>query len=129
MSVVPTTTSELAASTTATSRSRVAVASLAGLLLLGTLLSGCSRALDAYFANPCDRTVRINTWAAPPAYVKGREPDRQGALPPHSVTKIEEAFVDSPDRQWSYSIDDRMVFPVDGNHWVHQTVVIPATAC
>jgi hypothetical protein len=98
-------------------------------LVGATLLSGCSHSLDIYFANPCGRPIVVHTYSESPDLINGRAPDATATVPATSVTKVEQAFVDGPDKRWALAFDDGKPQPFDGSTIVHGTVVVPSSAC
>lgn len=108
---------------------RVAVRRLILLSLLGTSLvvfPACSDLFDAFMVNPCSRSLRVQTFDQ-------RDAEKllgvSATLPPTSVTKVEDAFSDASGRDWLVVVDGKVELPINGDEWVHDTVVIPANVC
>jgi hypothetical protein len=96
------------------------------LLLAPLATAGCSKTVDAYFANGCSHAISIATYdvrrVEPPA-------NARATVRARSVVKVEDAFSDAAGHDWLVIVDGRHELPVDGEKWAHNTVVIPTEMC
>jgi hypothetical protein len=89
--------------------------------------SGCVKRFDAYLVNPCPVPLAVETHASP---VASSRVVVSVELEPKSVTLIENAFHSTGADSWSVTIEgSEEIVKVDGDTWVHDTVVIPAEVC
>jgi hypothetical protein len=96
-------------------------------LLAAGLLTACFKNVDAYFANPCDVPLEIET---SDNNIPTSPPFAKAMLAPLSVTKVEDAFTTAGGFHWSLTVTNATsVIHVDGNARIHDTVVIPAEVC
>lgn len=90
------------------------------------LLPACSDAIDAFIVNPCSRPLTVRTFDQ-------REIEKllgvTATLPPTAVTKVRDAFTDASGRDWLVVVDESVELHVNGDEWVHSTVLIPASVC
>ena len=107
---------------------------LCGTGLLALLTPACSKAYDAYFANPCPHPVEIVTYLVPPSDVPDERSSRR-VIPPNQLVKSVGAFAGSnPD--WTVEIiSTGELIGVsasdfeDDDDVESKTIVIPASAC
>jgi hypothetical protein len=102
-----------------------------GFLFLVALLVGaapaCVKRFDAYLVNPCAGPLAVETHASP---VASSRVVVRVELEPNSVTYVANAFHSTGADAWSVIIGGTdTVVKVDGDTWVHDTVVIPASVC
>jgi hypothetical protein len=91
------------------------------------LTPACFQNKDAYFVNSCDVSLEIKT---SDISIPTSPPFAKATLAPLSVTKVEDAFTTAGGFHWSVTVAGTSgVIQVDGNTWVHDTVVIPASVC
>jgi hypothetical protein len=108
----------------------VTIRSSRGVLVLFAVMlltPACFEGKDAYFVNPCDASLEIETHAIswPTSTVEAR-----ATLRPLSVTKVEDAFTTAGGFNWSVTVEGTSsAIQVDGDTWVHDTVVIPSSVC
>lgn len=87
----------------------------------------CFESKDAYFVNPCDVSLDIETHEIS---IRTPTPVAKATLQPLSVTKVEDAFTTAGGFDWSVTVaGTNKVIQVDGDTWVNDTVVIPASVC
>jgi hypothetical protein len=90
------------------------------------LLPACSDTIDAFIVNPCSRPLTVRTFDQ-------RESEKllgvTATLPPTAVTKVRDAFTDASGRDWLVVVDESVELQVNGDEWVHSTVLIPASVC
>lgn len=99
-------------------------------LTFGVLaLSGCERAFNVYFVNPCDHPVAISTFSLPENEIQeGRPPDYEAKLPAQSIVKVPGAFTDLSPRVTT-RVEGCRVLSSDVRHLVHDTIIIPTDFC
>ena len=95
-------------------------------LILSGLLTGCSRSFDAYFTNPCEHSIELDTYTASPETVENLEPYKSAELPALETTLIEDAFAGG---KGAYSVDGGEAVELDPDLLVNDTVVVPARFC
>ena len=87
----------------------------------------CFKSVDAYFVNPCTVSLEMETHEIS---VRTSFPVAKATLEPLSVTKVEDAFTTAGGFHWSVTVGKASsVIQVNGDTWVHDTVVIPASVC
>jgi hypothetical protein len=114
---------------TQTRTSQATIRSGRGVLVFGVLLltPACLQSKDAYFVNPCDVSLEIET---SDISIPTSPPFAKATLAPLSVTKVQDAFTTAGGFHWSVTVSGTgEVIQVDGNTWAHDTVVIPASVC
>jgi hypothetical protein len=96
-------------------------------LLAAVLLTACFKNVDAYFVNPYDVPLEIET---SDISIPTSPPFAKATLAPLSVTKVENAFTTAGGFNWSVTVaGTSSVIQVAGDTWVHDTVVIPSRVC
>lgn len=102
-------------------------ATLTILLLAAFASSACSKTFDAYFVNPCDEAIVVQTHDSG---LPASRVNETATLEPQSVTKVESAFLSNGGMGWSVTIEGaETVVRLNEETWVHETVVIPAEVC
>lgn len=100
------------------------------LLLLAFVVAAapaCVKRFDAYLVNPCAVPLAVETHAAP---VASSRVVVSVEIEPEAVTHVENAFHSTGADSWSVTIGGtHTIVKVDGDTWVHDTVVIPAEVC
>lgn len=92
-----------------------------------TAAPACVKRFDAYLVNPCRVPLAVETHASP---VASSRVVVRVELEPMSVTLVENAFHTTGADVWSVAIEGtEEIVKVDGDTWVHDTVVIPAEIC
>lgn len=111
-------------------RARIYTALLAG--LAATTLASCTRAYDAWFANPCSHDLHIRTLYVVRGTAEPEPSDdviAEATRRPEAVTKVEDAFIDANGFTWFVQVDDlppREISKRDMPEWF---VVMPSSVC
>lgn len=96
------------------------------------MLPGCTRAYDAWFANPCPHDLHIRTLYV----VRGApEPEpsddviAEATLRPEAVTKVEDAFIDANGFIWFIQVGDRPPQEISKRDMPEWFVALPSSVC
>jgi hypothetical protein len=96
-------------------------------LVAGVVFPACSRAIDAYFANPCRHELRIEIHRRDPGEVDEESALKTIVIPAGDVKLVEGAFGNLSN---SVSLlHGELPFEVDEDELLHATVVLPWTYC
>jgi hypothetical protein len=97
------------------------------LALVAMAAPACIKRFDAYLVNPCAVPLAVKTHASP---LPSSRVVVSVELEPRSVTLVENAFHSTGADSRSVTVEGtNTIVKVDGDTWVHDTVVIPGNVC
>lgn len=110
------------------SSTRFALPTACCALVLMVSASGCTKAYDAWFANPCEHPVSVATFGQPEP---SGDPIAEVDVPARSSVEVKTAFFNAAGYEWAIVVNDGEPVLVDWEQFKRErgTVVIPASEC
>ena len=101
-------------------------------VLIATVAGGCSYSHDAWFANPCNTSLLIETLYVERGMDEVKPSDEviaRATLAPERVTKVDDAFQDANGFTWFLRIQGDDLLELRKSEMPEWFVALPATVC